>query len=531
MDRYTFRLPDIGEGIAEAEIVAWHVAVGDNVPEDGRLADLMTDKATVEMESPVAGRVVEIAGEVGEVIAIGSPLVVLEVAGEAAEDAAGQGASGAATAPAPGPRSDAFAERIAVETSDAGDVANAAAALAGGGSGSRDDSARPAQGGASGSQPGAAAQVGAAGQGAEAAIARAPAEPVRDSGARGAGALAGAGAASETPSDPQGGTAGDRGTAAPNAGGRATPGEPGGDKGGRAKVLASPAVRQRARDLGIDLTEVRPADDGRVRHADLDAFLTYSAGQGYAAAGGGAGRARPDEMVKVIGLRRRIAENMAAAKRHIPHFTYVEECDVTALEQARAQLNSALSGTGGARPKLTLLPLLIAALCRALPDYPMLNARYDDEANVVTRHGAVHLGMATATPAGLMVPVIRDAQAKNLVQLAAEIVRLSQAARDGSASLAELSGSTITISSLGPLGGIASTPVVNRPEVAILAPNRIVERPMFVSDELGGERLAKRKLMNLSISCDHRVVDGHDAASFVQAVKRLLEAPALLLAG
>ena len=229
----------------------------------------------------------------------------------------------------------------------------------------------------------------------------------------------------------------------------------------------------------------------------------------------------------MIGLRRRIAENMAAAKRHIPHFTYVEECDVTELEKLRADLNAHL----GERPRLTMLPLLIAAICRALPQFPMINARYDDEAGIVTRHGAVHMGIATQTDAGLMVPVIRDAQAKNLWQLAGEIARLAQAARGGTAKAEELSGSTLTISSLGPLGGIAATPVINRPEVAIVAPNRIVERPMFVPDGLGGERIEKRKLMNLSLSCDHRVVDGHDAASFIQAVKRLMETPVLLLAG
>jgi len=289
------------------------------------------------------------------------------------------------------------------------------------------------------------------------------------------------------------------------------------------KVLASPAVRQRARDLGIDLSEVRPAEDGRVRHADLDAFLAYSAGGGYRAAG----TRGEDVAVRVIGLRRRIAENMAASKRHIPHFSYVEECDVTALEAARGQLND----NRGDRPKLTLLPFLISAICRALPDFPMINARYDDEAGVVTRFGAVHLGMAAQTPAGLMVPVIRDAQDRNLWQLADEIGRLAQAARDGTARSDELSGSTLTITSLGPLGGVATTPVINRPEVAIIGPNRIIERPMFVPDGSGGERIEKRKLMNLSISCDHRVVDGWDAASFVQAVRKLIEAPALLLAG
>src|SRR5690606_18216144 len=289
-----------------------------------------------------------------------------------------------------------------------------------------------------------------------------------------------------------------------------------------AKVLASPAVRARAKELGIDLADVHPAEGARVRHSDLDAFLSYGGSRGYAPAGA---RGR-DETIKVVGLRRRIAENMAASKRNIPHFAYVEECDATALESLRADLND----NRGQKPKLTLLPLLIVAICRALPKYPMLNARYDDEANVLTPHGSVRIGMATTAEAGLMVPVIRDAQAKNLWQLAAEILRLSAAAREGKAKSEELSGSTFTVTSLGPLGGIASTPVINRPEVAILAPNRIVERPMFVPDATGGERIEKRKLMNLSISCDHRVVDGYDAAAFVQEVKRLLETPVLLLA-
>ncbi|MBW8783395.1 MAG: 2-oxo acid dehydrogenase subunit E2, partial [Novosphingobium sp.] len=240
---------------------------------------------------------------------------------------------------------------------------------------------------------------------------------------------------------------------------------------------------------------------------------------------GTAGVRGEDQQVRVIGLRRRIAENMAASKRHIPHFSYVEECDVTDLEWLRAQLND----NRGKKPRLTLLPLLITAICRALPQFPMINARYDDEAGMVTRHGSVHLGIATQTEAGLMVPVLRDAQDKNLWQLAAEIARLAEGARSGGLTPAELSGSTLTITSLGPLGGIATTPVINRPEVAIIGPNRIVERPMFIPDGLGGERIDKRKLMNLSISCDHRVVDGWDAASFVQAVRRLLETPVLLL--
>lgn len=286
-----------------------------------------------------------------------------------------------------------------------------------------------------------------------------------------------------------------------------------------APILASPAVRARARELGIDLALVKPNGD-HIRHADLDAYLLYGSGQGYRPAGRTAPRA--DEQVKVIGMRRRIAENMAASKRHIPHFTYVEEIDVTALEEARAQLNA----HRGDRPKLTMLPLLIVAICKTLPDFPMLNARYDDEAGVVTRHGAVHLGMATQTEAGLMVPVIRDAQDRNVWQLATEIRRLADAARSGKATSAELSGSTLTLTSLGALGGIATTPVINRPEVAIIGPNRVIERPMF-----RGKEIVAAKLMNLSISCDHRVVDGWDAASFVQAVRKLLETPVLLFEG
>lgn len=425
MARYSFNLPDIGEGIAEAEIVRWHVAVGDWVAEDSPIADLMTDKATVEMETPVAGRVLEIAGKEGEVIAIGSPLVVLETQASAEQAVEERPSAGSGLA----------------EVIEEGPPV-------------------------------------------------APDLPVPE-------------AAAEIPVPAPAGPAGEPSLAHSEV-----------------RILASPAVRQRAKALGIDLAQIRPAADNRVRHADLDAFLSYT--PGYAAKGG----AQADEIVPVIGLRRRIAEAMSAAKRHIPHFTLVEECDVTALEEARAQLN----GAGGDRPRLTLLPLLIAATCRALGEHRTLNARFDEEAGAVTRHGAVHMGVATATTAGLMVPVIRDAQGMNLWQLAEEITRLATAARDGSAARHELSGSTFTISSLGPLGGVAATPVINRPEVAIIAPGRIVERPAFVSDGLGGERVAKRKLMNLSLSCDHRVVDGQDAALFMQTLRALLEAPARLLA-
>jgi 2-oxoisovalerate dehydrogenase E2 component (dihydrolipoyl transacylase) len=438
MARFSFRLPDIGEGISEAEIVAWHVAVGDRVEEDGRLADMMTDKATVEMESPVAGTVVELAGAEGDQVAIGATLVVIETAEEVVQPVE--------------------PERVEAENPGVEEVLDPPR----GGEGDH------AQHGGGGS-PSAATAVD------EDAPLHRPAD--------------------------------------------GPPSRAGEDL----KVLASPAVRQRAKDLGVDLSSIKH-DGHHIRHADLDAFLRYGAGEGYHAPH--ASRARLDDTVKVIGMRRRIAENMAASKRAIPHFTYVEEIDVTALEAMRADLNSAR----GNRPKLTLLPLMIVAICRTLPDFPMLNARYDDEAGVVTRFGRVHMGMAAQTDAGLMVPVIRDAQDMNPWQLATEIVRLAEAARTGKAKSEELSGGTITITSLGPLGGIATTPVINRPEVAIIGPNRIVERPVFRTRAGGGDEIVRAKLMNLSISCDHRVVDGHDAASYVQALKRLLETPVLLFA-
>jgi 2-oxoisovalerate dehydrogenase E2 component (dihydrolipoyl transacylase) len=261
---------------------------------------------------------------------------------------------------------------------------------------------------------------------------------------------------------------------------------------------------------------VRTSGD-RIRHADLDAYLLYNGGSVSAR---GAAPARSDETIKVVGLRRKIAENMAEAKRRVPHFTLVEEFDVTALEETRAMMNR----DRGSNPKLTLLPFLVTAMARALADWPMLNATYDDEANVITRSGAVHMGMATQTPSGLMVPVIRNAQALSVWQIASEILRLSEAARSGKAAREELTGSTITISSLGPMGGITSTPVINRPEVAILAVNKVEEKLVPV----GGE-IEIRKRMNLSLSCDHRVVDGWDAASFMQALKAYIENPLRLL--
>lgn len=418
MRTYEFHLPDIGEGIAEAEIVGWHVEPGNFVYEDDALVDMMTDKATVEISAPVSGRIISTAGNVGDLIAIGSVLVTFEVEGEDGADS-----DGLVSSPAP---ELAPAEAIPEDMLLLAELPTAAEA-----------------------KPLAAPQM------------------------------------------------------SPNT-----------DRAGR--VHASPSVRKRAKDLGVNLLDVQPHTD-RIRHSDLDAFLNYNAKRGFAPSAG----AGVDEEVRVIGLRRRIAENMAASKRHIPHFSYVEELDVTRLEEVRAELNSGRADN----PRLTILPLLIKAFCKALPEFPMMNARYDDEAGVVTRYGAVHLGVATQTDAGLMVPVVRNAQTLNLWQLAAEISRLSTAVRSGKALPEELSGSTLTVTSLGPLGGIATTPVINRPEVAILGPNRVIERPIFRNREV-----VAAKLMNLSISCDHRVVDGWDAASFVQRVKQLVEAPALLFA-
>jgi 2-oxoisovalerate dehydrogenase E2 component (dihydrolipoyl transacylase) len=446
MARYEFKLPDIGEGIAEAEIVAWHVKVGDNVAEDQQLADMMTDKATVEMESPVAGKVLEVAGAVGDMIPIGSVLVVIETEAAAAQEE--PMADGMAEVP------DALEDVVpttdieAEERRTAGERRRDELPVAA----DRREGEWRAPGGEPSTDPG--AEVGFNPQ---------PDPPVT----------------------------------------------------ARQPILASPAVRARARDLGIDLAQVKFAGD-RVRHADLDAFLLYH----------GAGPSsrpaakRQDEEIKVVGLRRKIAENMQEAKRRIPHFTLVEDYDVTALEATRAMMNA----DRGDNPKLTMLPFLIAALCRTLPAYPQLNARYDDEANLIHRSGAVHMGMATQTDAGLAVAVIRGAEGRDLWDLAAEVKRLADATRAGKASREELSGSTITISSLGPMGGIASTPVINRPEVAIVAVNKVKEMPVVVDGDL-----EIRKMMNLSLSCDHRVVDGWDAANFMQALKALIENPLKLL--
>jgi 2-oxoisovalerate dehydrogenase E2 component (dihydrolipoyl transacylase) len=412
------------------EVVAWRVQPGDAVVEDQVLADVMTDKATVEIPSPVHGTVVALGGKVGESLAVGAELIRLDV----------EGAGNAQPAPPADEPADVphgFVPEPPRVAEAAASVAEAPAAVAA-------PPARPAP-------------------------ARAPAPAMR--------------AAGEKP-------------------------------------LAAPAVRKRAWDLGIELQYVAgtgPA--GRITHADLDA---HAAGhrRGHAAPDARYAELDGEEAIPVIGLRRKIAEKMQLAKRQIPHFTYVEEVDVTDLEALRGQLNARY---GEERGKLTLLPLLMRAVVLAVRRFPDVNARYDDQANVVTRFQAVHIGIATQTDAGLMVPVVRHAEARDPWSSAAEIARLADASRHGKAARDELSGSTITITSLGALGGIVSTPVINHPEVAIVGVNRIVDRPVIRN---GG--MVARKMMNLSSSFDHRVIDGMVAAEFIQTIRGYLESPATL---
>lgn len=463
MSVHIIKVPDLGEGIAEVELVAWHVAPGEEVAEDQALADVMTDKANVEIPSPVAGRVVSLGGEPGQVLAVGADLIRIEL-GEGSGDAPD-----------------------ALQTPDVPNTPHAAEAP-----GAEED--RPGQEG-TGRQP--AAQQGF------------PA--VQDS--------------------------------------------PG--RAGTGPALASPAVRRHARELGIDLHAVTgTGPGGRVLHQDLDALSAAGARMGAGlpdevspgrmpqaaampgstpaeAAGPRQARpgaappdaARPDagtagvQAIPLTGLRRRIAQRMQDSLR-IPHFTYVEEVDVTEAERLRVEINERFASERG---HLTLLALIVRAVAMAVRGFPGMNARFDDEAGVITQFAAVHMGIATHTPAGLVVPVVRDVQAKSVWSAAAEIAAVAAAARGGKATREQLSGSTITVTSLGALGGIVSTPVINLPEVAIIGVNRIVDRPVFRDGVV-----VPRKMMNLSSSFDHRVIDGMPAAQFVQEIRRLLECPALL---
>jgi len=436
MGEHVIKLPDVGEGVAEAELVEWQVKVGDLVREDTVLAAVMTDKATVEIPSPVDGEVLWLGAEVGDTVAIGSPIVRLKVAGEGnvqAGEAADEPAPEASPALAPAP-------------ADAPSQARPKA-----------EQTPPA--------PRAAAP--------EPAAKPSPRTPVT--------------------------------TGAPRAEGE--------------KPLASPAVRLRAREAGIDIRQVAGSGPaGRITHEDVEAFLAR--GPQAAAPSAGLARNLAVQEIKVVGLRRKIAEKMRLAKSRIPHITYVEEIDVTALEDLRASLNKTKRAD---RPKLTMLPFLMRAMVKAIAEQPQLNALFDDDAGVINQYGAVHIGMAAQTPNGLVVPVIKHAEARDLWDCAAEVNRLADAAKSGTATRDELSGSTITITSLGAMGGIATTPVINYPEVAIVGVNKMVVRPVW-----DGTQFVPRKMMNLSSSFDHRVVDGWDAAVFVQRIKALLEAPAMI---
>jgi 2-oxoisovalerate dehydrogenase E2 component (dihydrolipoyl transacylase) len=415
MSRYVFKMPDLGEGTVSAEVVEWKVKVGDNVTEDQVIAEVMTDKAAVEIPSPVTGRVVSITGQPGDMVAVGSELIAFDTSGVAPSEsaAAAKQASAAPTAPAP-----------ATTPAPAPKTTNSAAPVA---------AATPA--------------------------------------------------------------------------------------GANSRVMASPATRRKAHVAGVDLTTVSGSGPGgRISAQDLESVI----------AGKGSGGARPAafaarkgvEEIKIIGVRRVIAERMSAAKRNIPHFAYVEEVDVTELEALRQYLNSRLPK--GA-PSLTYLPFLVAALVRVLERFPQCNAVHDAERNLILRHSAVHVGVATQTPDGLKVPVVKHAEARSLHDLAAEIRRVSEAARSNKAARDELMGSTITVTSLGKLGGIASTPVINAPEVAIVGVNKAVERPVVIDGVI-----AIRRIMNLSSSFDHRFVDGFDAAAMIQALKEKLEHPATI---
>ena len=502
MGRFVFKLPDVGEGTAEAELVGWHVKVGDMVAEDQIVADVMTDKATVEITAPVSGKVTALHGEPGAMVPVRGPLVEFEV----------EGAGNAEDAPAPAPAAKSEPAPAVAEDQILADVMTDKATV---------EITSPVAGVVVATHGEAGQQVPVGG-------------PLVSFKVEGKGNVASAPAAAPTPA-PKAETAPVPAAKAAPAPVPTAPAKAAAKPVAEAfttrvagqRPLASPAVRNRARDLGIELQFVPGSGPaGRIEHGDLDAYVA-SGGHG-SSVGGSTGstyaKAEGTTEVRIIGLRRKIAEKMAESVRRIPHITYVEEIDVTALEELRAHLNAQAKQTG--KPKLNLLPFIARAIVVALRDQPQINATYDDEAGVLTQHAPVHLGIAAQTPNGLMVPVVRHAEALDPYATAEEIARVSGAAKAGTAKREELSGSTITITSLGTLGGVVHTPIINHPEVAIVGPNKIQER-VVVKDG----QMVVRKMMNLSSSFDHRIVDGHDAAVFVQRIKGLLEHPATLWMG
>jgi 2-oxoisovalerate dehydrogenase E2 component (dihydrolipoyl transacylase) len=546
MGRFVFKLPDVGEGTAEAELVGWHIKVGDTVAEDQIVADIMTDKATVEITAPVSGKVLAIHGEPGQMIPVRGPLVEFEV----------EGAGNASDAePAPAPKAEAVP--VQVEAPKAAAPAPTAAAQPASGANYVFKLPDVGEGTAEAELVGwhvkvgdtvsedqiladimtdkATVEITSPVSGVVVAIHGEAGQQVPVGGPLVSFKVEGQGNVSAAPEAPK-----PAGNSTTVSGGKAdtpkttskTPttapapvaaeSKPRTLSDRNQRPLASPAVRNRARDLGIELQFVPGSGPaGRIEHADLDAFV--AGGSKSSVSGSSAStytKAEGTTEVRIIGLRRKIAEKMAESVRRIPHITYVEEIDVTALEELRAHLNATKSKD---QPKLTVLPFIARAIVVALRDQPQINAWYDDEAGVLTTHNAVHLGIAAQTPNGLMVPVVRHAEARDPYDTALEIARVSGAAKDGSARRDELSGSTITITSLGTLGGLVHTPIINHPEVAIVGPNKIEERVVVRNGQM-----VVRKMMNLSSSFDHRIVDGHDAAVFVQRIKGLLEHPATL---
>ena len=416
MGKQVFKLPDIGEGVVEGEVVQWHVAAGDTVTEDDPIVDVMTDKATVTIPSPVTGVVTSLSGDVGDMVAVGSTLVEFASAADAAPASQPEAEPEAASSPTPPPAPEPAADPTPAPTA-----------------------AKPA-----------------------------PAPAAASS-----------------------------------------------------KILASPAIRRRAREAGVDLSQVRGSGPaGRVRHADLDAYIAADGAVTGAAPSSYSTKRTDVTEVKVVGLRRKIAEQMTISKSTIPHFSYFEEVDVTELEALRQVLNASRDES---QPKLTYLPFIMLALSRIMPEHPECNANYDDQGGVVARHGAVHIGIATQTDRGLYVPVVKHVEAMDAWQAAAEMQRVASAARDGTASLEDLTGSTFTITSLGRDGGLGATPIINHPEVAILGVHKARDMPVVRDGQI-----VVRRIMNLSSSFDHRVVDGADGAALVQHLRRMLEHPALI---
>jgi len=416
MGKQVFKLPDIGEGVVEGEVVQWHVAAGDAVTEDDPIVDVMTDKATVTIPSPVTGVVTSLSGDVGDMVAVGSTLVEFDSDADAAPASEPEAEPEAESSPTPPP-------------------------------------------------------------------------------------------APEPAADPTPAPAAAKPAPAPAA--------------ASSRVLASPAIRRRAREAGVDLSQVRGSGPaGRVRHADLDAYIAADGAVTGAAPSSYSTKRTDVTEVKVVGLRRKIAEQMTISKSTIPHFSYFEEVDVTELEALRQALNASRDES---QPKLTYLPFIMLALSRIMPEHPECNANYDDQGGVVARHGAVHIGIATQTDRGLYVPVVKHVEAMDAWQAAAEMQRVASAARDGTASLEDLTGSTFTITSLGRDGGLGATPIINHPEVAILGVHKARDMPVVRDGQI-----VVRRIMNLSSSFDHRVVDGADGAALVQHLRRMLEHPALI---